>query len=208
MDTVPCSTSGTRQKTSRSNCSVCSKKQLKIRGEDWLAGNSHLFCKFYNFYGGIFTVLFCHDLNLGKGPETIDRIQRKRCTLQPVILPPLVHLGGFCKPKPGKDLFEDLPGFHGRIELFAGLQAQFGDLLSLVGDKCRAIGIADPQGLVGRAEIAVRGVVIDVMLMLLSQKLRMPGEKVLPDEIEGIHPYLEFYFEHGRATLLSVIVAI
>ena len=68
--------------------------------------------------------------------------------------------------------------------------------------------VPDTQGFVGRSEIAVRGIVIDIVFVLLSQELRVPVLKVLPEEIKGIHPYFEFYFEHCRATLLSVIVAI
>ena len=55
--------------------------------------------------------------------------------------------------------------------------------LSLVRDHRMVFCVPDTQGFVGRSEIAVRGIVIDIVFVLLSQELRVPVLKVLPEEI-------------------------
>jgi len=72
--------------------------------------------------GSVCTVIFGHDLDLDKGPETVNEIQRKRGIAKPVVLPPLVYFSGFFKPEPAEDLLENFAGFNGRVKLFACLE--------------------------------------------------------------------------------------
>ena len=89
---------------SGSGCRPFGEQQFEIGRENRFAVRSDLFCDLLDYSRGIFVLVPDDNLDLGKGPEFVDRVEGDGRLVKTVRFTPFVDLSGLSEPEPGRAL--------------------------------------------------------------------------------------------------------